>query len=245
VANIRQLQQHLAAVTQSSSSSSRSWPVIITFADGQAVCAQPEQCQELQQQLSTLNTELHEQLQDWQLQRQQTLAATDAGQVQPATHQRHNHVPGSSSSSSSSVMPVIDLGRVKGLPAMPTLNGFLLGYPAVYWMRGLQEAAAASKVLSLSRLKLHRVLGSCAAVSACSGDASGAGRSTCLMSFTVPEAVCDDVLGCRVQQLMTRLHEAAGGSVENGAAGCAVLQMGEWTGIKLSVEDVDGQPVSL
>jgi hypothetical protein len=31
--------------------------------------------------------------------------------------------------------------------------GFLLGYPAVHWVKSLQEAAAASKVLSTSRLR--------------------------------------------------------------------------------------------
>jgi hypothetical protein len=247
LANIKQLQQHLGALTQSSSSSS--WPVIITFADGQAVCAQPQQCQELQQQLSVLRSALQEQLQPQQPQQQHTPeapATSGAGQVQHLEQNQHDSaVLSSKGGGCSSVMPVVDLGRVQGLPAMPTLNGFLLGYPAVYWVRTLREAAAASKVLSMSRLKLHRLLGSCAAVGACTDGASGVGRSSCLMSFTVPETVCDAELGCRVQQLVARLREAASSSVHCDVAGCAELRIRDWTGIELSVENVDGQPVSL
>jgi hypothetical protein len=260
LANIRQLQQHLETLSQStttssSSNSSSSWPVIITFADGRAVCAPPEQCQELQQQLGVLSAGLQEQLQHWQQQHKTSAAAATAaaigtGQVQPAMHQYRSAAldsrDRSSGGGSSSSMPVIDLGRFQGLPAMPTLNGFLLGYPAVYWVQSLQEAAAASKVLSMSHLKLHKVLGSCTAVKACSGDASGAGRVPCLMSFTVPESVCDGALECKVLQLLARLQGAAAGSdVCCDGAASATVQLREWAGIELSVEDVDCQQVSL
>ena len=41
--------------------------------------------------------------------------------------------------------PVLVLGDVQGLPCMPTLNGWLLDYPAVYWVQDYDEAVAASE----------------------------------------------------------------------------------------------------
>ncbi|KAF6261259.1 hypothetical protein COO60DRAFT_803812 [Scenedesmus sp. NREL 46B-D3] len=262
LANSRQLQHHLTQLAHSTSSSS-SWPAIIIFVDGQAALAQPEQCQELQQQLRVLNTALHEQLQRWQQQQQQASEAAACGceapaqsQQQPMQHHSAGNSRGGSSSSSSSLMPTIELGTIQGLPAMPTLNGFLLGYPAVYWVRGLDDAAAASKVLSLSRLKLHRVHGSCSAVAALdggTGSASNKGsRNTMLLSFTAPEALCDAEFDCKVQQLLTRLRAVAGSGTSDVrcevlhlAAGYVALQDLEWTWVELSVTDIDAQPVSL
>jgi hypothetical protein len=259
LANSRQLQQHLTALTEADiiiSSSSR-WPAVISFAsaDGQALLASPEQCRELQQQLQVLSTALQEQVQQWQQQQQadNVAAAGHAGPLQRSVQQQHSVSIGisrssSSSGSNSSLMPVLDLGRVQGLPAMPTLIGFLLGYPAVYWVKSLQEAAAASKVLSTSRLRLHRVHGSCSALAHCGCDTSSGGikgRHMTLLSFTVPEALCGDVIQSKVQQLVARLREAAGSIAHPVEAGCTASQRHEWMNIKLVLSEVDAQPVSL
>jgi hypothetical protein len=41
---------------------------------------------------------------------------------------------------------------------MPTLNGWLLGYPVVYWVKDHEEAVAASKALSCSVLKRYSLM---------------------------------------------------------------------------------------
>ncbi len=49
-------------------------------------------------------------------------------------------------------IPVVELDGVEGLPAMPTLSGLLLGYPAVYVVHDLPSAQAASRCLSATSL---------------------------------------------------------------------------------------------
>ena len=51
--------------------------------------------------------------------------------------------------------PVLVLDDVQGVPCMPTLNGWLLGYPVVYWVRDYDEAGAASRALSCCVLKRY------------------------------------------------------------------------------------------
>lgn len=126
--------------------------------------------------------------------------------------------------------PVINLGSCQGrqLPAMPTLNGLLLGYPVVYCVHSLQEAAAASRVLSASQLQLHRVTAKCGRQlgalllgAAAGGSSSKAGgllpqsdhQAVCLMSFTVPVGVSEEkeVVEERVAARVARLQHKTGG----------------------------------
>jgi len=51
--------------------------------------------------------------------------------------------------------PVLVLDNVQGLPCMPTLNGWLLGYPVVYWVRDYDQSVAASRALSCCVLKRY------------------------------------------------------------------------------------------
>uniref|UniRef100_A0A383WD02 Uncharacterized protein n=1 Tax=Tetradesmus obliquus TaxID=3088 RepID=A0A383WD02_TETOB len=269
LADSLKLQLHLHWLTKADVSSNISWPAVISFGEaaGQAALAQPEQCKELQQQLGVFWKGVQEQLEPWQQQQweqqqqqQQAAVLSAEGHTDRAQPPMQHHSI-SSSSSSSTLMPVIDLGRVRGLPAMPTLNGFLLGYPAVYWVRSLQEAAAASKVLSTSRLRLHRVHGNCPALAAFGCDSSSgrsiAGRRMALLSFTVPEALCDDAFESKVQQLLARLQRAAASVTSTKLLidtrtklftepdGTEVEWDPEWTDIELSMSEVDAQPVSL
>jgi hypothetical protein len=125
---------------------------------------------------------------------------------------------------------------------MPTLNGLLLGYPVVYYVRDHQEAAVASRMLSASQLKLHRVVATCTAqlsamLQAAAGQASSkimgpqTTDSTILMSFTVPASIssADD----KVQQAVKRLQSVQG------------LVCDVWTSVDVFVSTVGPQALSL
>ncbi|GIL92585.1 hypothetical protein Vretimale_14013 [Volvox reticuliferus] len=52
----------------------------------------------------------------------------------------------------------IHLDGLPDLPLQPTLQGLLLGYPVVYYVRSRDEAAVASRCLAMQGLMLHRVV---------------------------------------------------------------------------------------
>lgn len=83
--------------------------------------------------------------------------------------------------SSLSSVPIIDLGSVIGDLTLPTLNGCLLGYPAVYVVKDEDEGQAASRYLSSSTLRLHSVF---ADILGKKGIRRGTGDS--MISFSLP-----------------------------------------------------------
>lgn len=56
--------------------------------------------------------------------------------------------------------PMLDLDALGGLPVLPTFNGWLLGYPVVYWVDegSVNDTAAA---LGSQALRLHHVHAQC------------------------------------------------------------------------------------
>lgn len=79
--------------------------------------------------------------------------------------------------------PVVDLLDGPAAPVLPTLAGYLLGYPALYLVHDQEGAQCASRALSSAALQLHTV----AATLAC-GAAGGwpAPEDGTLSGFTVP-----------------------------------------------------------
>eukprot|EP00879_Flechtneria_rotunda_P004457 GHRR01004709.1.p1 GENE.GHRR01004709.1~~GHRR01004709.1.p1 ORF type:complete len:292 (+),score=86.10 GHRR01004709.1:583-1458(+) len=190
-----------------------SWPYIISFSNGQAKLMQPEHCTELQQQVQLVVQCLQHQLQA----------------PQPAYN--------------GSYMPLIDLGRMQGLPAMPTLNGLLLNYPIVYWVRNVEEACQASRILSSSRLQLFSVRGKCMSCSTVADGWLSDGISGVLWSFTVPEHLYDEEVADSVQ----RFKHLVAARALNGCAGFlgVDLAVGLWQDVTMEVTVVGPGPVSL
>ena len=54
------------------------------------------------------------------------------------------------------VRRAVNLDLLSDLPLMPTLNGWLLGYPVVYYIRSADEAQAAARCLSSDALSVFR-----------------------------------------------------------------------------------------
>ncbi len=69
------------------------------------------------------------------------------------------------------------------------------------------------------------------------------------MAFTVPEALCNAVVGAKVGQLLKRVKTAAAaaGAGESiaGCEGGLAFEAGDWRDICLKVEGVGPQSVSL
>lgn len=177
-----------------------------------------EECLELQRQVGTLADAM------------QTLLAPAMSEEQSA-EQGTNQLQ---SVGSPGFSRIIDLSKIPGLPVMPTLNGLLLGYPVVYWVTGLDEAAAASRVLSASVLQLFCVK----AVCSCVGPTNQA-----LMSFTVPAELCDAGVEKAVNGLRRKVQESAANC--SLSDGCAALPAGTWGEVVLAVEGVGPRPISL
>jgi hypothetical protein len=92
---------------------------------------------------------------------------------------------------------------------MPTMNGWLLGYPVVYQLQDAQAAERASRALSSSTLLLHRVRLRCALQLAQQPPVRGQGDALC--AFSVPDELlaCQEVLG-GVARWFDALRAAAG-----------------------------------
>lgn len=183
------------------------WPQVISFSNCHAAVTPYNQFSSLQQQVGVLAAALQQ---------------TQEGGVHASSSKR----------TASGFCSVLDLGKVPGLPAMPTLNGLLLGYPAIYWVRDMQEAEAACRVLSTSVLRLYTVQ----AVCSCCGPSSQP-----LMAFTAPAAVAGVSVDAAVQHLLDCVKETAAQCCGNG---CAVSPPGAWS-VKLLEEAVGPRPVSL
>lgn len=87
-------------------------------------------------------------------------------------------------------LPIVHLHQLPACPCMPTVNGYLLGYPAVYVVHDLEEAQAASRCLSATTLCLHTVQAQLSLPSkgASVGKLDSAGSS--LLAFSVPAQLC-------------------------------------------------------
>lgn len=136
--------------------------------------------------------------------------------------------PDATASPSRPACPIIDLGAL-ALPCMPTLNGLLLGYPAVYLINDQEQAQLASRHLSsmaLTRFSVQLDCKMCAAGgTSMAGDfamarnalkAAGprsAGRDCVreLLAFTVPSNLHAGRLAECLKAFMRelRMHAAA------------------------------------
>jgi hypothetical protein len=91
---------------------------------------------------------------------------------------------------------------------MPTMNGWLLGYPVVYQLADAEQAERASRALSASTLLLHRVTLRCRLQLGQQQAAPGPGGVLC--AFSVPdELLCEEVEG-RIARWLDGLRAAAG-----------------------------------
>ncbi|GBF92156.1 hypothetical protein Rsub_04503 [Raphidocelis subcapitata] len=161
--------------------------------------------------------------------------------------------------------PVIDLAAVPGLPCMPTLNGWLLGYPVVYSVGSYEEAARASGALSAAQLHLFTVRARCAPLGAlCGADAAAAAARTrpqagaqgrgadggnVLLSFTVPRELRSAGVDAAAAALLDALRRAArrgsGGGGGGGGSGGERFPAGLWGEPTLAVEPAGPGAVSL
>lgn len=96
----------------------------------------------------------------------------------------------------SSPAPLVTLDGLAGLPPMPTLSGLLLGYPAVYVVRDLAGAEAASRCLSATSLTFYTATlqpgdGSLGSSLPGSGGGSAGGEHP-LLAFSVPAQLAGD-----------------------------------------------------
>jgi hypothetical protein len=233
-----------------------SWPITVSFTGPEPQQQQQQACDQLHQQIQQLHAALDAVLGPAGQQYACSVSTPSQQQQQSGSSfpdsSSDDVVPGSCAATAASRMqqqgqqqvwlPHVKLDSCPGLPAMPTLNGLLLGYPVVYYVRDHQEAAVASRMLSASQLKLHRVVATCTAqlsamLKAAAGQVSSkimgpqSMDSTVLMSFTVPARLsgADD----KIQQAVRRLHS-------NQDCVCDV-----WTSVDLLISTVGPQALSL
>lgn len=166
--------------------------------------------------------------------------------------------------------PLLELDDIPGLPCMPTLNGWLLGYPAVYWVQDIESALLASRCLSSSQLHLFSIKVACPKLQAAApltskrqaqprgkhqSHVSGAGQALqhspavgvhdshahTLMAFSVPSDLHTDLLDDAVGKLVDRVVAA---SIMYAAADPS-LPAGLWGEVSLDVKIVGPQAVSM
>jgi hypothetical protein len=137
--------------------------------------------------------------------------------------------------------PVLSL-KSSRLPCMPTLNGWLLGYPVIYLVGSYQAAASASRQLSAAQLRRFSLRLACAALGPLAGgEAGGAAAADVLLSFTVPAELHTPALDAAVSALVGFV---AGLSIEGEGTG--LFPAGAWSGPPtLCVETVGPGAVSL
>lgn len=141
--------------------------------------------------------------------------------------------------------PTLDLEGVPGLPCLPTLNGWLLGYPIVYLVEDAAQACLAGRVLSASSLDLFRVKAAPAAPAAAGSDAAGArgtrrdlladAEPVDLLAFTLPSELRDAGVDVAVDGFVAELVRR-----QAGAAGEPW-----WGELRLHVERMGPRPVAL
>jgi hypothetical protein len=91
---------------------------------------------------------------------------------------------------------------------MPSLNGWLLGYPVVYLVGSYEEAAAASRALSMSQLHRFCVALVPAALPAQQLGSGGGERKDALMAFTVPQELHTPELDAATAGLVASISHA-------------------------------------
>lgn len=130
----------------------------------------------------------------------------------------------------SSPAPLVTLDGLAGLPPMPTLSGLLLGYPAVYVVRDLAGAEAASRCLSATSLTFYTA----------TLQGSGGESSCCehpLLAFSVPAQLVGDLRWEAARAAwLAALRERVGAA---GAAGFP------WTGAALGARHSAPRPIAL
>lgn len=239
LANSAMLLQQLSQLVADQSS----WPFTVSFIGPEPQQLQ-EGCDQLQQQIQQLHAAVAAVLGPAPSQQQQQLGPgfPDSSSVDDAARSCAAPAAGRQGQQQQTWLPHVKLDSCPDLPAMPTLNGLLLGYPVVYYVRDHQEAAVASRMLSASQLKLCRVVATCApqlsaTLKAAAGQVTSkmlmpqSTDSTVLMSFTVPATLsgADD----KVQQAVRRLQ---------GNQGCVC---DVWTCVVSNTSTVGPQAVSL
>jgi hypothetical protein len=142
------------------------------------------------------------------------------------------------------------MDAVPGLPCMPTLNGWLLGYPVVYLVGSYEEAAAASRALSACTLSRFAVRLPCAALPGGANPGAGGGGGGggggdgdgALLAFTAPQELHGHALDAAAAAIVASI----GGAAAAGAAGAPAFPAGLWAGRPaLTVEAVGPGAVSL
>jgi hypothetical protein len=206
--------------------------IFASFLEGRVALLGPQdsQSRKLHQQLHPLVTALQQ-----LLRKQQNIdvtpSITDAPRGTTTTFNEH-------CIDNSTDWDVLDLEDLVGLPAMPTLNGMLLGYPVVYWVQGYEEAVSASRELSMSKLQLFKIKGTCSWLTSegrlATAEADG-GCIVVLMAFSVPQLVCCAAVAQAVEERVNCMRAKA------HSAGCK----SGWSSLQWSVEAVGPQAVSL
>jgi hypothetical protein len=138
-------------------------------------------------------------------------------------------------SSNTRVVQVVQADSLPGCPCMPTLHGYLLGYPLIYVVHDLEEAERASRCLSTCSLRLY-----CLTSSLHLNFGTNLGiEEMPILCFSVPESLCNDtsdgdadseaMMKAVLQEwfaLTTRRHSTA---VENDGVPWGVLKMSQTT----------------
>jgi hypothetical protein len=138
-------------------------------------------------------------------------------------------------SSNARTVQVVRANALPGCPCMPTLHGFLLGYPVIYVVHDLEEAERASRCLSTCSLRLYCLTSS---LDLNFGTNLGIEDMT-ILCFSAPESLCNDTSDGDVDsELMmkavlqewlavtTRRHSIA---VEHGGVPWGALKMSQTT----------------
>ena len=94
----------------------------------------------------------------------------------------------------------LSLGKLRGLPLMPSLHGWLLGYPVIYIVRSMDEAQRAARCLSADDITVFRASVSASPQAAGMQLREGGGKEVassngcmeaCILSaFSVPTRLC-------------------------------------------------------
>lgn len=185
--------------------------------------------------------------------RELTVLISQLGKLLVAIQACLQHKPAPNAQSSPPrAWPVLDLGSVPGLPCMPTLNGWLLGYPVMYLVGSYEEASKASMLLSASQLHLFTVRLPCLALqqlrqrqeqraAAGRGVEVGSWAEAQLMAFSVPAELHTEPLTRAVEAMVSSISSA----VEAGSNG-DTFPANLWAGLPmLDVKAVGPGAVSL
>lgn len=111
-------------------------------------------------------------------------------------------------------IPVINLESLHNLPLMPTLNGILLGYPAIYHVTSAEESQKSARDLSTEALTLFRVLSEEMIVSSFS-----------MPSRLIPEGKSDPFWTCIANWSKTLIRAIGDGRFEQKEVGMVSVSL--------------------